>query len=95
MKVITKNDIKQINELYAKYKTYAAVARELKISPATVKKYIIDGYEPVAQENIVRFDKPLPSFDSSIFRTDDWGPLCELSEEEINEIKILWKEIEV
>ena len=95
MKVITKIEIKQINELYAKYGTYAAVAREMKISPATVKKYIVDNYEPVNEQEIIRFDRPLPPFDPTIFRSDDWGPLCVLSDEEIEEIKILWKEIDV
>ena len=95
MRIITKNDIRTINELYAKYKTYAAVAREMKISPATVKRYVIDNYEPVDQDNIIRFDRPLPKFDPSIFRSDDWGPLCVLSDEEIKETKQLWKEIEI
>lgn len=95
MRVITQKDIQEINRLYAELKTYAAVARKTGFSPATVKKYVIKDYVPVNEENIKRFEGPLPDFDSSIFRVDDWGALCVLNKEEVNEIKELWKEIEV
>ncbi len=94
MRVITYEDKIKINQLYQKLKTYAAVAREMKIAPSTVKKYVIDGYT-APDTNIKRFDRPLPEFDSSIFRTDDWGALCEMSNEEITEIRELWKELEL
>lgn len=95
MKFVTQEDIKTINKLYAELKTYAAVARKTGFSPATVKKYIIDGYTPVDESNFKRFDRPLPDIDPTIFRTKDWGPLCVLSDDEINEIKELWSELEV
>lgn len=95
MKVITYEDIKQINEIYRECKTYAATARKTGFSPATVKKYVIKDYTPIEEKDIIRFNRPLPEFDSSMFRTNDWGALCELSKEEEDEIKDLWKEIDV
>lgn len=97
MRVVTKQDQALINRLYAELHTYAAVARQTGFSPATVKKYVIDGYIPPEDMNIVRFDRPLPEFDDSMFRATakDWGSLCELSETEVNEITELWNEIEV
>lgn len=95
MKVVTNKDIQEINRLYLELKTYAAVARKTGFSPATIKKYIITDFKPVEEKDIIRFDRPLPEFDSTIFRTKDWGPLCELSKEEIEEIKLLWNELEV
>lgn len=95
MRVITNEDVKNINRLYAELKTYAAVARATGFSPATVKKYVKKDYEVINEKNIIRFNRPLPEFDSSMFRCGDWGPLCELSEDEVKEIRNLWKEIEV
>lgn len=59
---ITETTIKQMQELYAKYGTYVAVAKELGVSASTVSKYlkqikqqvIISTYEgprPVANPN--------------------------------------------
>ena len=96
MKVITYEDIKRINELYIECgKVYAAVARKTGFSPATVKKYVIKDYVPVDETNFKRFNRPLPEFDSTMFRCSDWGHLCVLTEDEVKEIKDLWKEIEV
>ena len=95
LKVITNSVIQALNRLYIDLKTYAAVARATGFSPATVKKYVIKDYKVVDENNIIRFNKPLPDLDSTMFRCDDWGHLCLLSEDEINEIKILWKELEV
>ena len=95
MKVITYEDIKRINEVYKECKTYAATARQTGFSPATVKKYVKKDFEVIDEKNIIRFNRPLPEFDATMFRTPDWGPLCELSQDEVKEIKDLWKEIEV
>lgn len=95
MKVITQNDIKKINKLYCELKTYAAVSRATGFSPATVKKYIINGYTPVDEEKIKRFNEPLPDFDSTIFRKKDWGDLCTMTDGEFKEIMELWEELEV
>ena len=95
MKLVKNDDIKQMNELYLKYKTYAAVARETGFSPSTVKKYIKKDYQAEESLPIKRFERPLPEFDPTKFRVEDWGALCELSKDEEKEIKDLWKEIEV
>lgn len=94
MRVVTKNDIKQMNKLYLELKTYAAVGRATGFSPSTVKKYIIPDYQPVEEKDIIRFDKPLPEFDSSIFAGDDWSELCLLTEDEVAAVRELWKELE-
>ena len=53
---ITTDMIKQINELYIKYKTYAAVARELGIAASTVKKYVVEDYRPIEEREIKKFN---------------------------------------
>lgn len=93
MKYVTQIDIKEMNQLYLELGTYAAVARATGFSPSTVKKYIIPGYTPPISP--ITFDKPLPEFDPSMFRTNDWGPLCKLSDEELNGVIELWKELDV
>lgn len=95
MRVITQEDIKKINELYAQYRTYAAVARATGISPGTVKKYVRADYVPESAREIVRFTRPLPEFNPDIFHLHDWGPLCSLSEYELNKEKKLWEELDV
>lgn len=95
MKVITQKDVKEMNRLYAELKTYAAVSRATGFSPATVKKYIKADYQILDESTFKRFDRPLPEFDSTPFRGDDWGHLCLLSTEEEQEIRELWKELEV
>lgn len=94
--IITQAEVKRINELYLKLKTYAAVARELGISPGTVKKYVIDGYSKVDESKVIRYEgNTLPRLELSRFRGEDWGKLCMLSPEEEEEIKVLWEEIEI
>lgn len=95
MKVVTNEDVKEINRLYIELKTYAAVARKTGFSPATVKKYVIPNYQIVDESSFIRFDRPLPEFDRKPFRIDDWGDLCVLSDDEIKLVKELWKELEV
>ena len=95
MTVITQKEIKEMNRLYAELGTYAAVSRATGFSPATVKKYIIKDYKPTDESTWIRFDRPLPEFDSTPFRCDDWGSMCLLSPEEEEEIRELWKELEV
>lgn len=95
MRVVTQNDIKEINRLYAELGTYAATARATGFAPSTVKKYVIPGYEHVDLIHKQIFTGSLPNFDPTMFRSDDWGDLCVLSAEETDEIKELWKEIEI
>ena len=84
MRLVTNEDIKTMNRLYLELKTYAAVARQTGFSPSTVKKYIISDYKPIEEKTIKRFEEPLPEFNSTMFRSDDWGDLCVLSDDVIN-----------
>lgn len=100
MRKITIEDIRNINELYLKYKTYAAVARETGFSPATVKRYIDINYSLISEDDIHRFDPntemPIDDNYLKLFEgLDNYGVLCVLSETEKNEIKELWKEMTV
>ena len=96
MRVVTNEDIKNINKLYSELKTYAAVARATGFSPATVKKYVIPGYTVVDESKIVRYTREaLPDFAPEAFRARDWGEMCELSDEEVSEIRNLWNEVDV
>lgn len=90
---ITHDDIININKLYLKYGTYAAVARELGFSAGTVKKYIIDGFKPDVKIRL--FDEnSLELFDENEFEdVDDFGSLCELSDDEKGEMVELWDEM--
>lgn len=94
---ITPEDIKKINNLYFSIGTYAGVARELGISAGTVKKYVIPGYEPVIKE-IEHFyitdmnETPDPS---SFICVMNFGDLCVLTDEEKEEMKVLWDEMEI
>ena len=93
MRVITYEDKKEINRLYKELGTYAAFSRKMGISPSTVKKYVIDGFEEVEEDKIERFDRPLPEFDPSIFRVKNWNKLCELTDEEVAQVMKIWEEI--
>lgn len=96
MKIITQNDIKEINRLYLELKTYAAVSRATGFSLATVKKYIMKDFKIVDEKNVKRFEGELPEFDNLLFRKSaNWGKLCELTDEEVEEITYLWEELEV
>ena len=96
---VTNEDILRINELYYKHKTYAEVARQTGFSAGTVKKYVIKGWEPIATENIIRFDiAQLPDFTKAaeIFRgVNNYGNLCVLTNFETEEIKELWRELAI
>lgn len=96
---ITNEDILRINELYYKHKTYAEVARQTGFAASTVKKYVIKGWEPVAADEIIRFDiEQVPDFNTAIevFRgVSNYGHLCSLTSYENEEIKKLWRELAV
>ena len=93
MKIITNDMIIEMNEMYSEGKSYKTIANTLNISPYTVKKYIKNSEEN-SEPNKIIFDKSLPDFNTKILRNKDWGELCELTEEEINEIRKLWEEME-
>jgi hypothetical protein len=96
---VTNEDILRINELYYKHKTYAEVARQTGFAASTVKKYVISGWEPAKNDNIIRFDLVnLPNFSEAvkIFRgVTNYGDLCVLNEDEKEELKGLWEELAI
>lgn len=96
---VTNEDILRINEIYYKTKVYAETARQTGFSASTVKKYVIPGWEPVKEENAIRFEQSqVPDFTEAvkIFRgIDNYGDLCALTEFEQKEIEELWKELAV
>ena len=94
MKIIQPDDIKRINELYAQYHTYAEVSRQTGFAPSTVKKYVQKDFVPEDKRTYVRFEGPLPDFDPTIFRTDNWDPLCKLTDEEMEMMPGLWEELD-
>lgn len=51
----------QINELYAVYGVKSQVAKELGISSASVTKYLIPNYKPLATREIEIFDGEIAS----------------------------------
>lgn len=94
---VTNEDILRINEIYYKTKVYAETARQTGFSASTVKKYVIPGWEPVKEENAIRFERSqVPEFDFSIFKgVENYGDLCVLTTEELEELKDLWRELAV
>ena len=94
---VTNEDILRINEIYYKTHTYAETARQTGFSASTVKKYVIPNWSPIASEEIIKFDiNQLPEFDTSCFvGIKNYGDLCVLTDQEKEEMKILWKELAV
>ena len=96
---ITTDITKQINELYVKMGTYAAVARELGIAASTVKKYVVSDYCPFENRKIKRFNATcdLPTeYSTKLFEdVDNYGELCVYYDEEAAEIVELWKELDL
>lgn len=95
---VTASDIRLMNEVYYKCKTYAETARQTGWSAATVRSYIDKNYSPVLEEKIRRFDPDadMPEFSTQMFEgVENYGDLCVLSEEEKIEIVDLWEEIAI
>ena len=95
---VTADDIKKMNQLYFKYKSYAETARQTGFSASTVSKYVDKNWKPIDETRRKIFDpNDLPDhFNNELFLlTDNFGDLCVLSEEEQDEIKELWDEMEV
>lgn len=95
VKRVTSDDIVNFNNLYYKYHTFAQVARETGFSAATVSKYIDKNYVPLNEAEVLRFERSMmPEFSGEKFRgVENYGTLCVLSEEEKEEIRVLWKEL--
>lgn len=100
-KKITDDIIVKINELYAKNCNYSATAKQLGISPSTVKKYVqknIDFNQPrpqqkeithvnlnVLKRRIENFVLPFEKFNDPFLLT--------MTEQEKHDIKLLWEEL--
>ena len=90
---ITADKIIEINRMYiAKGRVYAAVARELGISPSTVKKYVDPHFEDVAID-IPKINISLPSFEVARFNVLTKKDIFYLTDEEKEKIEEVRKEI--
>ena len=94
---ITQEQILEMNKLYLEHKTYAAVARIVGCAPSTVKKYIIPDFVPEEEREIKRFThEQLPKFTGDCFiGVEDFGSLCVLFGDELQEIQELWNELSI
>ena len=90
---VSPEDIIKFNDLYLELKTYAGVARETGFSASTVKKYIIKDYVSAEKIETQKFSGDLPEFVPEIFRKQDWVSFLDMTKEEYEEIKELWKEM--
>jgi hypothetical protein len=93
---VSVDDIRQMNEIYYKCKSYAETARQTGWSASTVRAYIDKNFSPVLEDKIRRFDPDteMPEFSTELFEgIENWGLLCILSDEEKVEIVELWEEI--
>lgn len=95
---ITTENILDFNRRYYACHNYSQVARDTGFSASTIRKYVDKNWTPTVETNRKIFNpQDLPeNFDTSMFKDkENFGELCILSEEEINEIKDLWNELEV
>lgn len=97
MRKVTREDIHNINEIYARCHNYAETARQTGWSPSTVKNYVQKDYVPDANRAEVIRVTELPEFDVLTLRPhiENLGVLCVLSDAEVEETRELWKEIAV
>ena len=89
-------DIKIINEAYLACGTYSGAAKATGWSASTVKKYIIPNFK--SEHKVEAADIELPPFETIFnnFVEQAGSPilgLLELSKQERDEMKELWKEI--
>lgn len=94
---VTSEDILRMNEIYYKTHVFAEVARQTGFSASTVRKYVDVNWKPVELDKITKFDlNNLPEFDTTPFKhVSDYGAMCILDDEEIDQIRELWKELAV
>ena len=94
---VTSEDILRMNEIYYKTRVFAEVARQTGFSASTVRKYVDVNWKPVELDKIIKFDlNNLPEFDTIPFKhVSDYGAMCILDDEEIDQIRELWKELAV
>ena len=94
---VTSEDILRMNEIYYKTHVFAEVARQTGFSASTVRKYVDVNWKPVELDKIIKFDlNNLSEFDTTPFKhVSDYGAMCILDDEEIDQIRELWKELAV
>ena len=93
---VSVDDIRQMNEIYYQCKSYAETARQTGWSASTVRAYIDKNFSPVLEDKIHRFnpDTEMPIFSTEMFEgVENYGDLCELTDDEKVEIVALWEEI--
>ena len=93
---VSVDDIRQMNEIYYQCKSYAETARRTGWSASTVRSYIDKNFSPVLEDKIHRFDPDteMPEFSTTMFEgVENYGDLCELTDEEKIELVDLWEEI--
>ena len=96
MRKVSKEDIIQMNELYQKLGSYAAVAREVGFSASTVSKYVDKNYKKVDEAKIIRYQGDLPEFVvEEVCAYENLGDFCILDDEEEAELQILWGEMQI
>lgn len=98
MAKITNQVITEINELYYINKNYSQTARDLGISPSSVKKYVISGYTPKSEVVVKPLDKGILEHieDYVISKEEILDPnLLRPTEEEVDEIVEFWKEVSI
>ena len=90
---VTPEDIKHINDVYYLCKNYSKTAQATGWSAGTVKKYIIDGYEPEAHKVEYSFNpKSVDEVASNLVEDSD---ITLLSEKEKREVEKLWETLVV
>lgn len=98
-KAISSEQVIQINERYAKCHNYSQVARELGVSPSTVKKYVRPDYKIVAAVEIQHPDLPLLRLwiqNYNLSKADMANPnILKLTKQEEEDLKVLWKELKI
>ena len=94
---VTSEDILRMNEIYYKTRVFVEVARQTGFSASTVRKYVDVNWKPIELDKIIKFDlNNLPEFDTTPFKhVSDYGAMCILDDEEIDQIRELWKELAV
>ena len=94
MAKITEDQKLQMNILYKRLGTYAAVAREIGCAPSTVKRYIVEDFvEPEKIQQKLFVPAALPELNLSLFKEKTFAELCVLSNEEKEQVRELWKEM--
>lgn len=93
---VTPEMIEEINELYLELGVKAQVARKIGISPSTVSKYIIPNYVSKNDREISSCSEEI-TLPIELFMGEygKMGYLCTFSEEELNDLKELQKEVTV